>query len=120
MASFNSNDFLRLVRDFGEPLTLTKATTAGAYNPASGSIEGSATTDYSCTGYFYNYQYGTVPTLDEVVRGDRRCVISALDLPVEPDDGDLISGNRDDVRVHRVTTIYSAGSKVCYICYVRE
>lgn len=120
MASFNSNDFLRLVRDFGEPLTLTKKTTAGAYDPASGSITGSATTNYNCTGYFYNYEYGTIPTVDEIARGTRRCVISALDLLVEPEDGDLISGSGDDVKVHRVTTIYSAGTKICYICHVRE
>jgi len=120
MASFNSNDFLKLVRDFGETLTLTKKTTAGTYNPATGSVDGSATTNYSCTGYFYNYEYGTVPTVDEVVRGNRRCVISALDLEVEPEDDDLISGNGDDVKIHRVTTIYSAGTKICYICHVRE
>jgi len=39
---------------------------------------------------------------------------------VEPEDDDLISGNGDDVKIHRVTTIYSAGTKICYICHVRE
>lgn len=120
MASFNSNDFLKLVRDFGETLTLTKKTTAGAYNPATGTVDGSSTTSYTCTGYFYNFNFGASPTIDEVVRGSRRCVISALDLTEEPEDGDLISGRGDDVKVFRVTTIYSAGSKVCYICEVSE
>ena len=52
--SFRSFDLLNLVRDFGESLTLRKVTTAGAYNPATGAVDNSATTDYTVTAYLYD------------------------------------------------------------------
>jgi hypothetical protein len=115
--SFRSYDLLRLVRDFGEPLTLRKLTTGGTYNPATGSVTGSATTDYSVTGYFYNYDTMAV---DQVIKGSRKCLIPALGLAVDPDEEDLILGNGDAVTINSVTTIFSDGVAVCYICHVRE
>ena len=47
-----SYDLLKLAKDFGETLTLRKKTTSGSYNPATGSVDGAATTDYSFVGYF--------------------------------------------------------------------
>ena len=61
--SFRSFDLLNLVRDFGETLTLRKVTTAGTYNPATGAIDNSATTDYNVTGYLYNYNAGALVSL---------------------------------------------------------
>lgn len=115
--SFRSYDLLNLVRDFGEPLTLRKTTTAGTYNPATGSVSGSATTDYSFTGYFYNYETLNV---DQIRRGTRKCVIPSLGLAVEPDDEDVIIGNSDTVVIDTITTIFSDGVAVCYLCHVRE
>ena len=115
--SFRSYDLLNLVRDFGETLTLRKTTTAGTYNPATGSVSGVATTDYSFTGYFYNYE---IMNVDQIRKGTRKCVIPALGLAVEPDDEDIIVGNADNVVIDSVTTIFSDGSAVCYLCHVRE
>lgn len=117
--SFRSYDLLRLVKDNGQELTLRKKTDAGTYNPATGSISGSATTDYSFIGYFFNFSVG-LPDNDELRRGTRRCVIPALGFPVIPDDEDLIVGQGDNVTIVKVTTIFSAGSAVCYICEVAE
>ena len=115
--SFRSYDLLNLVRDFGEPLTLRKKTTAGTYNPATGSVSGTATTDYPFTGYFYNYETLNV---DQIRKGTRKCVIPALGLAVEPDDEDTIIGNSDTVVISAITTIFSDGVAVCYLCHVRE
>ena len=115
--SFRSYDLLNLVRDFGEPLTLGKTTTAGSYNPATGSVAGSVTTNYSITGYFYNYE---IMNVDQIRKGTRKCVIPALGLAVEPDDEDTITGNGDTVVIDSVTTIFSDGSPICYLCHVRE
>jgi len=115
--SFRSYDLLKLVQDFGEDLTLRKLTTAGTYDPTSGSISGSATTDYSVTGYFYNYD---TMVADQIRKGTRKCVLPALGLAVEPDEEDLIIGNGDTVTIVSVTTIYSNGSPVCYLCHVEE
>jgi len=117
--TFRSYDLLKLVQDHGEELTLRKKTTAGTYDPATGSVTGSGTTDYTVDGYFFNFSVG-LPSGDEIRRGSRRCVIPALGLAVEPDDEDLIIGQGDDVAIISVSTIFSAGSAVCYICEVRE
>jgi len=77
-----SYDLLKLAKDFGETLTLRKKTTSGSYNPATGSVDGAATTDYSFVGYFYNYDNGIAGNLDEIRRGTRKCVIPALGLAV--------------------------------------
>ena len=74
--SFRSFDLYNLVRDFGESLTLRKVTTDGSYNPATGAVDGSASTDYSLTGYFYNYETLNV---DQIRKGTRKCVLSALE-----------------------------------------
>lgn len=115
--SFRSFDLLNLVRDFGETLTLTKVTTDGTYNPATGQVDGSGTTDYSFTGYFYNYETLNV---DQIRKGTRKCVIPALGFPVEPDEKDIIVGNNDNVVIASVTTIFSGSSPVCYLCHVEE
>lgn len=114
--SFRSFDLYNLLRDFGQPVTLRKVTSDGSYNPSTGSVSSSATTDYTVTGYFYNYDMVNV---DQVVRGKRKCLISALD-GVEPDTQDIILGNGDTVSIASVTTIFSSGGAVCYICHVEE
>ena len=115
--SFRSYDLLRLVQDFGETLTLRKLTTAGTYSPSTGAVTGSATTDYTFTGYFYNYE--TMVT-DQTLKGSRKCVIPALGFPYVPDEEDLIVGRGDTVTIVSVTTIFSNGTAVCYLCTVEE
>lgn len=114
--SFRSFDLYRLVRDFGEVLTLRKVTTDGTYNPATGSVDGSASTDYTVTGYFYNYETLNV---DQIRKGTRKCVISAV-AGVQPDEDDQLIGNGDGVVITSVTTIFSNGAPLCYICHVEE
>ena len=115
--SFRSYDLLKLVRDYGEPLTLRKLTTAGTYDPTNGSVSGSATTDYTFTGYYYNYE---TTTRDQVLKGSRKCVIPALGFTAQPDEDDLIVGNGDTTTIVSVTTIFSNGAAVCYLCHVEE
>ena len=117
--SFRSYDLLKLVRDFGKDLTLRKKTAAGSYVPSTGTVSGSATTDYTFSGYFFNFSVG-LPANDELRRGTRRCIVPALGLAVAPDDGDLIVGQGDNVTIVRVTTMFNSGTAVCYICEVSE
>jgi hypothetical protein len=115
--SFRSFDLLNLVRDFGQTLTLRQITTSGAYDPATGSVTGSSTTDTSFTGYMYDYA-SLNPS--EIIRGSRKCVIPSLGLTPEPEPDDLILGNGDTVKISRVVTIWSDGTAVCYLCDVEE
>ena len=116
--TFRAYDLLKLVEDHGQSLTLRKITSVGSYSPSIGSTTGSATTDYAFQGYFYNNQAGI--NAEDIRRGKRKCLISALSLGVEPDDEDTIIGNGDNVAVTHVMTIFSGGTAVCYICETAE
>ena len=111
-------NLLKMVQRHGQTLTLNKTTTDGSYDPATGSVTGSVVTSYEITAYMYDVEAGVL--LNDIRRGTRNCVIPALGLPVEPDDGDTIEGNGDTVSITRVTTHFSAGMAVCYICEVSE
>ena len=116
-----SKDMYALVQEFGQPVTLRKVST-GTYDPSTGSV-GSTSTDYSVKSYMAQFTL-TELSLDTVVRGDRKALLSAYDnsgatIP-EPDEGDFIVGAGDTVRVVATQTIYSGESVVCYICQVRE
>lgn len=115
--SFRAFDLLHLVRDFGETLTLRQITTDGAYNPSTGSVDGTATTETSFTGYMYDY---SAMNPSEVIRGSRKCLIPALGFSPEPRPDDLVLGNADPVKISRVVTILSDGAAVCYLCDVEE
>jgi len=117
---FRSSDLFRLVNDHGQSLTLRKVTTDGTYDPATGSRSGEVTTDISILGYFYNYSLGLTGNNDEIVRGQRKLLISAQGLSVIPDDEDLILGNGDTVKVTSVTTLFSGGVVLCHMCSVQE
>ena len=117
--SFRSYDLLKLVNDHGQLLTLRKISTVGAYNPATGTTAGAATTDYTFTGYFYNNQSGLI-SAEDIRRGKRKCLISALSISIAPDEEDIIIGNEDNVAITHVMTIYNAGNAVCYICETAE
>ena len=114
--SFRPFDLLNLVRNFGESLTLNKVTLEGSYNPVTGIVDGSTTTDYTVIGYFYNYDTLNV---DQIQKGTRKCVISAV-AGVQPDEDDKLVGNGDTVVITSVTTIFSNGAAICYICHVEE
>jgi len=117
---FRSGDLYRLVNDHGQSLTLRKVTTEGAYDPATGSRSGEATTDYTILGYFYNYSLGLTGNNDEIVRGQRKLLIATQGLSIIPDDEDLILGNGDTVKVTSVTTLFSGGVALCHMCSVQE
>jgi len=116
--SFRAYDLAKLVDDFGETLTLRKRTTAGTYNTATGSLSNMATTDYSFVGYFYNYNSGFIPTLDQIERGTRKCLIPAPNISVAPDTDDQILRGSDAVNIVHVITAYSNGTALHYICDV--
>jgi len=116
--AFRAYDLLKLVEEHGETLTLRKKT-HGAYNPSTSMISSTSTDDYSLTAYFYNYQLG-VNDLENIEKGMRKCLISALSLNVVPDTEDEIIGNGNTVHITNVLSMYSGGQAICYICDVRE
>lgn len=117
--SFRAYDLFKMAQDFGETLTLRKVSSQGSYDTTTGTLSGGSTTDYTITGYFFNYDTGLL-NADDIRRSRRRCLIPALGLAVEPDDEDEIIGNGDTVAIIQVTTMYSAGARIGYVCEVAD
>lgn len=116
--SFRAYDLLNIVNDFGKTLTLRKHT-IGTYDADTGTMTSASTTDYSVSGYFFNYDLGILGA-DDIRRGRRQCVIAALGLSVTPDTDDQLLGTDDTVNITRVRTFYSGSSVLCYIVEVEE
>ena len=114
----NAYNLLRLVQRHGSTLTLHKVSD-GTYDPALGELSGGSVTDYEITGYMYDAIEGPDPE-GNIRRGVKKVVIPALGLLVEPDDGDQISGLGPKTHIVRVTTYYSNGLAVLYICEVQS
>lgn len=116
-----SKDMNLLLEEFGREATLRKVA-SGSYDSRTGTVS-STTTDYSVRVYTAEYKL-TELTTDNIVRGDRKALMSVYDtsgsnIPV-PDEGDLIVGVDDTVRVVSVQILNSGDNTVCYICQVRE
>ena len=109
-------NLLKLVDRYGQDLTLIKSTTGG-YDPATGSAT-ATTENFIFTGYMYDVQEGVI--LSDIRRGTRKCVIPPTNLGTIPDDGDQISGLGGVVNISSVSTMFSGGTVVCYICEVSE
>lgn len=112
-----AQDALDLLSDMGETLTLKKVST-GSYDPSTGSAT-ETTTDYSVTGTFINYKQGHIDG-SLIQRGDRKALIAAKGLTVDPAIDDKITGVDDSVRVVAVQKIREGGSTVAFFCQVRE
>lgn len=106
----------KLTNRHGKTLTLTKQTTAGTYDPASGTFSGGADTEYTIKGYFYTSKVGT---LGEVAYGSRMVAISGS-VPFTPTQGDYLAGSGDDVRIGSVRSISSGDNVIVYLCEVEE
>lgn len=109
------NNLHKLIVKYGKDLTLTKQTTSGSYNPATGSFDGSVDTTSTVKGYFYTNVNGS---FGEVTTGKRMVAISGLSE--EPVKGSYLSGYNDEVRIGPVQPILSGDTTVVYLCEVEE
>ena len=107
----------KLIKKHGRTVTLTKKTSVGTYNPATGSYSGATSPDTDIFGYFYSNKLGK---FGEVTTGKRMFVCSGFQ-PAIPDKGDYLAGDfGDDVRIGQVSPIYDGTSVAVYLCEVEE
>lgn len=117
---FRSYDLFRLAQDFGETVTLRKKIAQGTYSVATGTLSGGTTTDYTVTAYSYAAN-SNISSGEEVRRATRKCLIPALGLTIEPDDEDeVLFTTGDSLHIKKVSTMFSGGTKLGYICEVHE
>lgn len=111
-----------MLKEHGSEVTLRTNSTAGSYDPATGTVSGGATTDYTVRAHFSDFNLQE-RVASEIVDGMRKVLLSTLDVDgqsiPEPEVGDQIVGQGDTVNITRVQTIYSV-TPVCYICWVKE
>lgn len=118
---FRSQDLKRLVDTHGKSLTYTVKGNP-TYDPSTATVTSSDTT-YTVKAFFYNYGLNEIDGTSVQV-GDRRVVMNLVDTSgsavPEPEPGDKISGEGDEVYVVGVMKIMSGINPVCYTCQVRE
>lgn len=119
---FRATDLRYLVNEHGQSVTL-RTYTRGGYNLDTGTVSETLDQSYNVKCYFADYILSEIDGTD-IVTGDRKAIINTVDtlgnaMP-EPEEGNEIQGQGDNVRVVSVKKIYSAGSPMAYICQVRE
>lgn len=119
---FRAYELHCMLNEHGQEVTLRTNSTAGSYDPSTGTISGGATTDYTVMAHPSDYNM-MERQFTSVVDGMRKVLLSTVDtngnsIP-EPEADDEIVGMGDTVTIHRVQTIFSSEA-VCYICHVKE
>lgn len=100
----------------GRTLTLRKLT-PGAYNTTTSAVSGAVNNDYSITAHLVGFKNNE---LGELIRqGDRKALISAKGLAVEPTVKDKIVDGSAVYEILSSQKITKASQVVAYICQVR-
>lgn len=109
-----------MVNSHGQALVLVHQSSGGTYDPATATVSGATTKNYSFKGYMYNSSQGTEGSGGNVSSGARTCAIPATEIPVSPLAGDEITGQGDSVIITSVSTIWDKTVAIVYLCVVRE
>lgn len=107
----------RLLADKGRQMTLRKRT-PGTYNPSTASAA-LTTADTAVTGGVFDYAALLIDGTS-IQRGDKKVVLAAQGLAVEPDTGDLLLIGGVEFNVISVQPVAPAGVVVIYILQVRR
>lgn len=119
---FRAYELRCMLDSHGKEVTLRVNSTAGSYDPATGTITGGATTDYTVMAHPSDYNLMERQSMS-IVDGMRKILLSTVDVNgnaiPSPESEDTIIGIGDNVTIKRVQTIFST-EPVCYICHVAE
>lgn len=107
----------RLLGDKGRAMTLHKAT-PGAYDTSAGAAP-VTTTDYACTGAEFDYPALLIDGTS-IQAGDKKVLLSAQGLSVEPDVGDDITSGSTRRRIIAAKAVAPAGAVVVWQLQVRR
>ena len=107
----------RQLNSKGAPLTLTRST-AGAYSPATSSAAVTLTT-FTVTGAVFDFPAVNAPGSD-ILRGDKKILISAAGLAVPPQPSDYLTINGAQHSIINVKTLAPAGVPVLYTAQARR
>jgi len=138
---FPVSSLLKMVNDHGQSLTIVHKK-SDEYDPVTGDFT-EVTLSYTFTGYFYNDLSGLLQQQD-IERGSRALLIPYANLQSsfqednlnpdlvlvfddtphesisEPSIGDVVTGQRDSVKIVSKNLIYSGVDPVCFVLGVSE
>lgn len=112
---------LKMIKAKGLAMTL-RVTSAGTFDPATGQVLGSTTTDYACYGLLQTpgwkdsvtYKDGT-----KVLSSDKAVLIAASGLGAVPAPGDVLIVGGVTWNVMLVQTTDPGGVALLYKCFLR-
>ena len=106
-----------LLTGSGAPLVFTRSV-AAAYDPTTGTAAVTLTT-YTVTGTVIDYPDINAPGSD-ILRGDKRILISAVNLAVVPQPSDYLTIDGAQHSVINIKRLAPAGLPVLYTAHVRK
>lgn len=106
-----------LINSIGKTLTLRKVT-EGAYNTATGAVDGQSTADTTLKGMLLNFKLREFDG-QLILQGDVKIVIRASD-GVVPEVQDIVLDGSVEYRLIDVRQIEEADDDVVYICQGRK
>lgn len=107
----------RMLGDRGQRMTLRKQT-PGAYDPATG-VATVASADHAVTGAVFDFPALLIDGT-RIQVGDRKVLLAAQGLAVEPDVGDLLLVGSTLLHVIAVKPLAPAGTPVIYTLQARR
>lgn len=109
-------DIAFLLDEHGYDLTLTRAGSGGTYDTATGTMTGaSAPVSETIRGVFIEYMAGHINNTT-ILANDRKLLLRAKDIPVEPKLGDTVDGLKI---VGPVRTVQSGDTVIAYTAQMR-
>ena len=108
---------LRLLQEYGQPMTLTRRT-AGAYNPATGAATITSTTADAQGAIFDIRGKEFDPQMVQV--GDRKIIMAAVGLDFAPEPGMHVTVGADEWSVVQAGAINPGAVDVIYKLQVRK
>ena len=106
-------DVARLLKDHGYDLVISRTT--GTYNPATGKVETTITTQETFRGLFVNYLSEDIDGTS-VLATDRKLLLRADTQSMIPEPGDKVGST---VSIIRVQKIQSGDTIIGYVCQTR-
>jgi hypothetical protein len=115
--SIRDDDLADLMTEIGTTGALTQVT-GGTFNPATNSVSGASTANYTVTGIIRRpkreFMAGTIVTDDRI-----RFTITASGLAVVPAIGDTLTLSGTVYTVEELETVKPAGTAIAYTLFLR-
>lgn len=115
MATRLHKDVQRLIGTHGYAVSFSREQSGGVYNTTTGTVTGGSELTWTGRGVFVNYRDEDVDGTS-ITTDDRKLLLQAVGLDVEPETGDIVDST---VQVVNVQKLQSGSTVIAYMLQTR-